>query len=119
MPEVERLEELTRALGKYLEKQKNRFPSSSASSKAEDKKSPSETVVLVKKHRKNKVSSESSANTATPSKVSKAVVVTPKIYKNKMKILPHFSLGRGLCQKTKSQLLQLAQKFAQLIEKNF
>ncbi len=105
MPEVERLEELTRALGKYLEKKKtrtDRSPSSSSSESSDkENKAPVAAVVPIKKKPGIKVSQEAPA---TPTKVAKAVAVTPKTPRKKKGLpLRQFNLrkkrGRA-CQKT-------------------
>ncbi len=104
MPEVERLEELTRALGKYLEKKKtrtDRSPSSSSSESSDKENKAPVAVVPIKKKPGIKVSQEAPA---TPTKVAKAVAVTPKTpRKKKGRPLQQFNLRkkrRRACQKT-------------------
>ena len=125
MPEVERLEELTRALGKYLEKKKTQTdrsasPSSLSESSDKENKAPVAAVVPVKKKPGIKVSQEAPA---TPTKVAKAVAVTPKAPRKKKRPTPPAvqpkKKKRDSLPKNKRQLLQLAQKFSQAIEKNF
>lgn len=124
MPEVERLEELTRALGKYLEKKKtrtDRSPSSSSSESSDkENKAPVAAVVPIKKKPGIKVSQEAPA---TPTKVAKADAVTPKTPRKKKRPTPPAvqpkKKKKESLPKNKRQLLQLAQKFSQAIEKNF
>lgn len=124
MPEVERLEELTRALGKYLDKKKtrtDRSPSSSSSESSDkENKAPVAAVVPIKKKPGIKVSQEAPA---TPTKVAKADAVTPKTPRKKKRPTPAAvqpkKKKRESLPKNKRQLLQLAQKFSQAIEKNF
>jgi hypothetical protein len=57
MPEVERLEELTRALGKYLEQKKtraDRSPSSSSSESSDKENKAPESVIPIKKEARKK-----------------------------------------------------------------
>jgi hypothetical protein len=122
MPEVERLEELTRALGKYLEKKKtgtDRSPSSSSSESSDKENKAPVAVVPIKKKPGIKVSQEAPA---TPTKVAKAVAVTPKTPRKKRPTPPAVQPKKKKKEslpKNKRQLLQLAQKFSQAIEKNF
>ena len=93
---------------------------SSSESSDKENKAPVAAVVPIKKKPGIKVSQEAPA---TPTKVAKAVAVTPKTPRKKKRPTPPAvqpkKKKKESLPKNKPQLLQLAQKFSQAIEKNF